>query len=149
MLFFTTLLLFLSFFFFLMIRRPPRSTRTDTLFPYTTLFRSAGGVDARRGQRLAKAKHRLIARLVGEAECAPMDAKRPPRADDLENAHRFGGVDMLGSHEPARRIGADGKESKIRRSQMRDPGEDRAVAEAGVAREPDGAASGRAGQAPP
>src|SRR3546814_1199478 len=25
-----------------MIRRPPRSTRTDTLFPYTTLFRSAG-----------------------------------------------------------------------------------------------------------
>src|SRR3546814_20087680 len=29
------------FFFFLMIRRPPRSTRTDTLFPYTTLFRSS------------------------------------------------------------------------------------------------------------
>src|SRR3546814_18539890 len=31
---------FCIFFFFLMIRRPPRSTRTDTLFPYTTLFRS-------------------------------------------------------------------------------------------------------------
>src|SRR3546814_3813176 len=30
----------LVIFFFLMIRRPPRSTRTDTLFPYTTLFRS-------------------------------------------------------------------------------------------------------------
>src|SRR3546814_1843936 len=29
-------------FFFLMTRRPPRSTRTDTLFPYTTLFRSPG-----------------------------------------------------------------------------------------------------------
>src|SRR3546814_9060317 len=29
------------FVFFLMIRRPPRSTRTDTLFPYTTLFRSS------------------------------------------------------------------------------------------------------------
>src|SRR3546814_16438904 len=29
--------------FFLMIRRPPRSTRTDTLFPYTTLFRSGQG----------------------------------------------------------------------------------------------------------
>src|SRR3546814_1066410 len=28
------------YFLFLMIRRPPRSTRTDTLFPYTTLFRS-------------------------------------------------------------------------------------------------------------
>src|SRR3546814_17024331 len=30
----------LDLLFFLMIRRPPRSTRTDTLFPYTTLFRS-------------------------------------------------------------------------------------------------------------
>src|SRR3546814_19370737 len=29
---------------FLMIRRPPRSTRTDTLFPYTTLFRSYSGI---------------------------------------------------------------------------------------------------------
>src|SRR2546430_9119731 len=35
---------FIMFFFFLMIRRPPRST----LFPYTTLFRSLGGVTARR-----------------------------------------------------------------------------------------------------
>src|SRR3546814_13874952 len=34
--------MFLSF-FFLMIRRPPRSTRTDTLLPYTTRFRSAVG----------------------------------------------------------------------------------------------------------
>src|SRR3546814_6414607 len=33
-------LLFCSLFFCLMIRRPPRSTRTYTLFPYTTLFRS-------------------------------------------------------------------------------------------------------------
>src|SRR3546814_20052496 len=33
--------IFSCIFFFLMIRRPPRSTRTDTLFPYTTLFRSA------------------------------------------------------------------------------------------------------------
>src|SRR3546814_8413963 len=34
--------------FFLMIRRPPRSTRTDTLFPYTTLFRSFRRASARR-----------------------------------------------------------------------------------------------------
>src|SRR3546814_16929407 len=34
----------LCLFFFLMIRRPPRSTRTDTLFPYPTLFRSAMGL---------------------------------------------------------------------------------------------------------
>src|SRR3546814_19768991 len=37
---YTSFSLSLYFFFFLMIRRPPRSTRTDTLFPYTTLFRS-------------------------------------------------------------------------------------------------------------
>src|SRR3546814_13794580 len=34
-------LIAVCYFFFLMIRRPPSSTRTDTLFPYTTLFRSA------------------------------------------------------------------------------------------------------------
>src|SRR3546814_14862114 len=38
----STLCYIFIFFFFLMIRRPPRSTRTDTLFPYTTLFRSNG-----------------------------------------------------------------------------------------------------------
>src|SRR3546814_3101833 len=38
----------LVFFFFLMLRRPPRSTRTDTLFPYTTLFRSAPCAERRR-----------------------------------------------------------------------------------------------------
>src|SRR3546814_6980593 len=39
--------------FFLMIRRPPRSTRTDTLFPYTTLFRSDAdqGPDRHAGHR--------------------------------------------------------------------------------------------------
>src|SRR3546814_2149590 len=49
MVLFLSVLLF-SLFFFLMIRRPPRSTRTDTLFPYTTLFRSyyglGGGLEA-------------------------------------------------------------------------------------------------------
>src|SRR3546814_17541886 len=40
-----------------MIRRPPRSTRTDTLFPYTTLFRSKHGVPK---HPLDLAGHRLI-----------------------------------------------------------------------------------------
>src|SRR3546814_1387033 len=39
-----------------MIRRPPRSTRTDTLFPYTTLFRSF--IDRRRGEYLSVEHHR-------------------------------------------------------------------------------------------
>src|SRR3546814_11602157 len=40
-----------NLFFFLMIRRPPRSTRTDTLVPYTTLFRSGDRDRRRRRQR--------------------------------------------------------------------------------------------------
>src|SRR3546814_6062767 len=39
---------------FLMIRRPPRSTRTDTLFPYTTLFRSHYGHDLPLGVKLTQ-----------------------------------------------------------------------------------------------
>src|SRR3546814_4573840 len=39
-----------AMFFFLMIRLPPSSTRTDTLFPYTTLFRSKASECTRRGQ---------------------------------------------------------------------------------------------------
>src|SRR3546814_16956854 len=42
------------FLFFLMIRRPPRSTRTDTLFPYTTLFRSRIGRQVERGDMPCK-----------------------------------------------------------------------------------------------
>src|SRR3546814_17193033 len=38
--FFMCYSVFMVFFFVVMIRRPPRATRTDTLFPYTTLFRS-------------------------------------------------------------------------------------------------------------
>src|SRR3546814_14546626 len=47
-----------------MIRRPPRSTRTDTLFPYTTLFRSH--VAARRGDR--RARRDLVCDEEGKAE---------------------------------------------------------------------------------
>src|SRR3546814_16072485 len=48
-----------SLFFFLMIRRPPRSTRTDTLFPYTTLFRSGQVHLARRPHHAGGARRRL------------------------------------------------------------------------------------------
>src|SRR3546814_9447950 len=46
------------FFFFLMIRRPPRSTRTDTLFPYTTLFRSPA-TEVNDGENLCRFAIRL------------------------------------------------------------------------------------------
>src|SRR3546814_12068454 len=56
-----------------MIRRPPRSTRTDTLFPYTTLFRSldqqAGLVPDRNRQRTERARHALPAQpILGRGE---------------------------------------------------------------------------------
>src|SRR3546814_2123612 len=54
-----------ALFFFLMIRRPPRSTRTDTLFPYTTLFRSGSRAfgDASRAGRRRQARAGIV--LVG------------------------------------------------------------------------------------
>src|SRR3546814_12107374 len=76
-------------FFFLMIRRPPRPTRTDTLFPSTTLFRSAGGgagqlvpeVDARR------------ALVVRQLRTAVLDERglvgRGPRGQHHEGRHRL------------------------------------------------------------
>src|SRR3546814_17642943 len=63
-----------------MIRRPPRSTRTDTLFPYTTLFRSGGGVAdtakkvpgavGGRGQMTSLAQRSQIVTLVDQAVVA-------------------------------------------------------------------------------
>src|SRR3546814_592758 len=63
----------MHYIFFLMIRRPPRSTRTDTLFPYTTLFRSlAEGLAS--AQRL---EHRIIAETLGPARRPDDDAVHP------------------------------------------------------------------------
>src|SRR3546814_15237012 len=51
---FTCVIYYVTCIFFLMIRRPPRSTRTDTLFPYTTLFRS----------RLAAAPEKMLSLVI-------------------------------------------------------------------------------------
>src|SRR3546814_3510955 len=73
----------LLFFFFLMIRRPPRSTRTDTLFPYTTLFRSERDLS-----EACFVKFNLRAALViGEptARCVRFDP-HPCNAPDARSA---------------------------------------------------------------
>src|SRR3546814_3197617 len=50
-----------------MIRRPPRSTRTDTLFPYTTLFRSARAqVAAVEVEQVEEVEHHAVAAAGGE-----------------------------------------------------------------------------------
>src|SRR3546814_4124488 len=55
-----------------MIRRPPRSTRTDTLFPYTTLFRS-------RHQRVAQREQRPDAADQHRADAGVADLRAPDR----------------------------------------------------------------------
>src|SRR3546814_9449549 len=60
--------------FFLMIRRPPRSTRTDTLFPYTTLFRSA---DAAAAARTRPPRRRPGELLTDRRAAAPRRQDRP------------------------------------------------------------------------
>src|SRR3546814_2356726 len=67
-----------------MIRRPPRSTRTDTLFPYTTLFRSK----ARTARRRFPSRHRCPKRTVTAPLCrAPRPAfqrrrRTPARSEE-------------------------------------------------------------------
>src|SRR3546814_9127923 len=66
-------------FFFLMIRRPPRSTRTDTLFPYTTLFRSQRRVaktDKTTGIAAAEfaRRRRQLMRMAGDDAIAILPA---------------------------------------------------------------------------
>src|SRR3546814_16871770 len=90
-------------FFFLMIRRPPRSTRTDTLFPYTTLFRS----DPRRGG----------AAMAARAPVRPL--RSPPRhrrrlRADARRQHRAGDAAHGGA---AARAGL-----RLRRAQLREIG---------------------------
>src|SRR3546814_13485035 len=80
-------------FFFLMIRRPPRSTRTDTLFPYTTLFRSAvrrhgqgNGLPGSRVGRSGAREYRLRPQVDGGR--SPYRAAHPVRAASDGGSHR-------------------------------------------------------------
>src|SRR3546814_9736533 len=68
-----------------MIRRPPRSTRTDTLFPYTTLFRSLGHghhLVERRGDQARKPDHVGIIFVRGFEDLRP--GHHHAEVDDLE-----------------------------------------------------------------
>src|SRR3546814_17389862 len=72
--------------FFLMIRRPPRSTRTDTLFPYTTLFRS----HQRAGQHVAVAVQELGRGMhddVGAPFQRPGEYRRDRKSTRLNSSH--------------------------------------------------------------
>src|SRR3546814_731126 len=106
-------------FFFLMIRRPPRTTRTDTLFPYTTLFRSRLVALAGDGDRLAQRQDRRGQpdRLADpQASAIEQQQHRPvARADP-----RLGGVfrDLLGQRD--RLVGRDRAWPEIGRASCRE-----------------------------
>src|SRR3546814_15784614 len=84
---------FSFFFFFLMIRRPPRSTRTDTLFPYTTLFRSTCWRARERTARPRRVNRdstgRVVALLVAAGRGARSGLNGP------KQYHRIGGRAVL------------------------------------------------------
>src|SRR3546814_16129047 len=102
-------------FFFLLIRRPPISTRTDTRFPYTTLFRSialelssAGAavvVHAKTSQKDAEAVAREIEAKGGRAMVHLADLSRPEAARGMVDAalETFGRVDTLVNSAAMRR----------------------------------------------
>src|SRR3546814_20804165 len=70
-----------------MIRRPPRSTRTDTLFPYTTLFRSDGSADVWLTVAIALLGSSLVAGLITTI-LSNLRASATSRRDGYANAVR-------------------------------------------------------------
>src|SRR3546814_21068262 len=101
-------------FFFLMIRRPPRSTRTDTLFPYTTLFRSprrrAGTIS--RATRCARVGNPAVPddgpdpeqRPVAESTVPHLDRTRHRRRTECRRRPYPLGQGDQGTDRPPRRI---------------------------------------------
>src|SRR3546814_13173512 len=86
-----------------MIRRPPRSTRTDTLFPYTTLFRSQlPGIRAQ-GTKLV-----MLAGIVVETAADPTDVTgmRETRQRHVDRAARTEVDELLGRNHPATALAA-------------------------------------------
>src|SRR3546814_2902205 len=74
-----------SSFFFLMIRRPPRSTRTDTLFPYTTLFRSARNCSPTPSLKITASKRRTR----HEERCHRLSRRSEEHTSELQSLMRI------------------------------------------------------------
>src|SRR3546814_10976262 len=101
-----------------MIRRPPRSTRTDTLFPYTTLFRSLDRVLAAGGGERGGRRDRCVA--------------RGDRSDHLDEAHHRRRVEEVDATDA---VGALGDHRQLDdRERGGVGGEDGVVAHGGVGR---------------
>src|SRR3546814_7223189 len=108
--------------FFLMIRRPPRSTRTDTLFPYTTLFRSNPDPITGNGVRKMTDTVLIFDTTLRDGEQSPgcsMNLEEKLKvADQLENLV----VDIIegafaiaseGDFEPVSEVARQGKKATV------------------------------------
>src|SRR3546814_10984383 len=96
----TEYVILIDTFVFLMIRRPPRSTRTVTLFPYTTLFRSmAGGVGGRAG--LGRRRRRFdalgCAGVAVQRQAEGVVLRVDVQPDDLDGVAHQSALDLLGA----------------------------------------------------
>src|SRR3546814_13552048 len=89
-----------------MIRRPPRSTRTDTLFPYTTLFRShRPRIDVQIGIELANPHAKSPRLQQGREACRHQTfAKGGDHAAGDENEPRHGRKDLLKGRVTAKAV---------------------------------------------
>src|SRR3546814_16071179 len=105
-----------------MIRRPPRSTRTDTLFPYTTLFRSADGV---LGEVAAVRSHQSrLSRLThptqhGRDCMRGVVVPRPPGKGEAAGHGQWSGRVVERERERGGRHLDRGGETRVERSEAR------------------------------
>src|SRR3546814_3315406 len=100
-----------------MIRRPPRSTRTDTLFPYTTRFRSAGGLLPRYQQSLA-------------ANTCNRDTQRHQACSGKEpRMRRRKAVEIVDRPWPGHRCDGRGSEESVRGYDEQRPGAGKVLSE--------------------
>src|SRR3546814_10274574 len=86
---------FCTVLFFVMIRRPPRSTRTDTLFPYTTLFRSPAPARAPPTPREAEVRDLLLRGCSTEAVALRLSISRHTVKDHRKAIFRKLGIASL------------------------------------------------------
>src|SRR3546814_14318861 len=87
-----------------MIRRPPRSTRTDTLFPYTTLFRSFMDVTCITRRRNAILTSIISQVTPSESSCIKQVAYETMFLNHLRDHLGVKGVIKVGLHEPLTNI---------------------------------------------
>src|SRR3546814_13706261 len=96
------------FFYFVIIPRPPRSTRTDTLFPYTPLFRSGGRASISEA-RLRPSRERAVGRESFSRKSAA--SAEQPLVDDLAALRQPHSIaDLLVQHGLARLLVPESRE---------------------------------------